>query len=770
MTAIAVVSVLGLETVHAGVDVWTSEGPEGAAISVIAVDPTDAQIAYVGTNAAGVFKTTNGGSSWSAARAGLSDANVAQITIDPNNRATVLAVLHPTGVAPSRLFKSADGASSWAASDEGLGPGFISSVVIDARNPGTLYAGVTDNDGGGVFKSVNGGQSWMRVLGDTLAERRVTQIAIDPADSERVYAATRTALLKSTNAGETWDPTASWPLTDSNDSVAQIAFDPVDTRVIYMGVQGGLLPPSGVFKSANGGDSWEPTGGELGPRVSVLVAHPTVPGTLYALHNEGAFKTTNGGGRWDQMIQGLPPRRFRYAAMALAASDPQRLYFGLGTAAPAPVYRSIDGAATWEPLAVTGLTNTLMQAIAVAPDDPPARYASADVDSLNAVLPLWKSGTDPQSWTRLSGIMSSTVVAIDPSNSDIVYAGSTNDGVLKSEDAGGMWRRSNINIAGTHINCLEIDPSESRILYACSDFSLFKSTNGGALWNPIDGLQDEGASAPATVSAVAIDPQVVTTLYVASHDQGIFKSLDGGESWEGADQGLAAPAVRTLAIDPVQPNVLYAGARSIRGEDDPGGIYKSTNGGASWMDANGGESETLAQADVVDLAIDTECPQIVYAATEIGVFRSRDGATTWIPVNEGLFTRDVRALVIDPRDPAMLHAATYGGGVFTIQQSFRSGPEACPATPTPGTPSPTATAESVTPTPTTTPTRAPVACAGDCDGTGSVRVDELVRAVRIALGLAGVDTCSPADGDGDGQVRVEELVRAVQRNLRGCDG
>lgn len=753
----------------AAVDAWTSEGPQGAAVTVLAFDPVDAETSYIGTTGAGVFKSTDGGATWSAARNGLTDGSMSEIATDPDDPQTLYAIANQTGSSPGGAFKTTDGGSAWVAADVDLPEGYLQGLTVDADNPETLYVIVADSDDGGVFKSTDGAATWDRVLAAPGTGGSVTEIAIDPSDALTLLAATRAQVLKSTNGGESWNPATSGPITgDNNDRVAAFAFDPFDSSTVYAGIQGGFLA-SGVYKSTNGGSNWEPTGGgEIGANVKALIAHPTAAGTIFALHGEGVFKTTDGGTRWELMNSGLPPRRFRYNALALAPGDGEHLQVGMGAAAPSPIHRSLDGAATWEPLAATGLTNTFTQSLAVDPANSQVRYATAELNSTDEARPTWKSGPASTEWVKLNGIGSATLIAVHPVESRILYAGTRLQSVLKSSDTGATWQLSRTGITDEIIRSLSIDPTDPRVVYTCGETTLFKSTDDGMLWSAIDaGMQDEGASREAIVHAVAIDPSSPATVYAGTLDQGVFKSTDGGGSWHGADDGIASAGVPALAVDPRDSQILYAGARSTIGSDEPGGIYKSVDGGSSWTPASGGEGQPLGDADIRVLAVDSSCPQIVYAATDIGVFRSVDHAASWTAVDEGLFCRDVRALVIDPANPAILHAATFGGGVFSIEQSLRTEATFCAPTPTP---TPTLTRPDPTPTqpdPTPTATISAV-CVGDCDGDGAVRVNELIQAVRIALQLSAADTCSVVDADQNGLVRVDELIRAVRSSLDGC--
>src|SRR6266849_7519246 len=114
--------------------------------------------------------------------------------------------------------------------------------------------------------------------------------------------------------------------------------------------------------------------------------------------------------------------------------------------------------------------------------------------------------------------------------------------------------------------------------------------------------------------------------------------------------GPEGGSIRVLVVDPQTPTTLYAGT--------PGGVFKSANGGESWNPVNTGLSSSSVRA----LAIDPLTPATLYAGTSGGVFRSANGGGSWTAVNMGLTTTDVRALAIDPLTPATLYAGTNGGG------------------------------------------------------------------------------------------------------------
>ncbi len=130
-----------------------------------------------------------------------------------------------------------------------------------------------------------------------------------------------------------------------------------------------------------------------------------------------------------------------------------------------------------------------------------------------------------------------------------------------------------------------------------------------------------------------------------------FKTTNGGGNWQAVNAGLTAPHIYALALDPVTPDTVYAGAS--------GGVFKSINGGASWAAASTGLTATLVFA----LAVDPDTPETLYAGTNAGGFKSTNGGATWAPAGVGL-PIDVVALAVHPDTPSTVFAATWGRGVL----------------------------------------------------------------------------------------------------------
>ena len=249
-------------------------------------------------------------------------------------------------------------------------------------------------------------------------------------------------------------------------------------------------------------------------------------------------------------------------------------------------------------------------------------------------------------------------LAIDPATPTTLYAGLDSDhgSLFRSTDGGQSWARP--GGIGGHVRTLAIDPLTPTTLLAGTTNnvpvgSAFKSTSGAASWTRLSTLPS-----CHEVRDLAIDPQTPTTIYAATAGRGVLKTTDGGVVWSAVNIGLAdQPEVSAsvLAIDPVHPETVYAG--------NTAGVFKSTNGAASWSYVSRG-----ALAGVRALVVDPLDPAIVYVGGSSGVHKSTDGGTSWRPINAGLTNPDVSDLAIDPAQPTTLYAAT-AEGAFVLDQS-----------------------------------------------------------------------------------------------------
>ncbi len=274
---------------------------------------------------------------------------------------------------------------------------------------------------------------------------------------------------------------------------------------------------------------------------------------------------------------------------------------------------------------------------------------------------VYKTRDGGQAWTRLAeGLRRVRVMnlVIDPQLPANVFAGTLADGVYKSPDGGRRWLPRNAGIQkGTisaNVNQLVFDPRDAQILYAATTVGVFQTRDAGQSWTE----RMQGMTEINFVVALAIDPIRPNILY-AGTSGGVYRSIDGADHWIKANHGLVpedtklasmALGVNRLLIDPDNPDVVYAGTTR--------GVFKTLDRGETWMRL----AEDLGELYVSSLVLPPG--QHLLMGTSRGIFQSRDGGKTWRARNEGLANRNIRAIAMDSHDPRVLYAGTNGSGLF----------------------------------------------------------------------------------------------------------
>jgi photosystem II stability/assembly factor-like uncharacterized protein len=219
------------------------------------------------------------------------------------------------------------------------------------------------------------------------------------------------------------------------------------------------------------------------------------------------------------------------------------------------------------------------------------------------------------------------------------------NGVLRSTDDGNTWRITT-GWQITEALKVKVDEWKPAVAYAATAYGVFKTENGGETWQE----QNNGFLKPF-VSDLVIDRQQPANLLAASED-GVYRSTNGGAAWR--KTGVDGKGVRTIVQHPTVKNLFFAGT-----EDD--GVFVSTDGGNSWVAMNGG----LKQLTVYSIACDRSHADVLYVGTHGGgVYRSSDGGKHWAQKIEGLSNLVVHSILVLPSNPSVLFAGTLNGGVF----------------------------------------------------------------------------------------------------------
>ena len=318
--------------------------------------------------------------------------------------------------------------------------------------------------------------------------------------------------------------------------------------------------------------------------------------------------------------------------------------------------------------------SNIVTAIAINPGHPNVLFIATN----DAV---YKTRDDGAAWIPVTeGLGHARILslAIHPTNISTVYAGTLGDAVYRSMDGGHRWSIINAGMKEhvTYVNTFAFHPKNPEIILAATTVGIFETKNGGLMWEE---LSNKGMDSVYVVAAV-IDPVETETLY-AGTSGGVYKTTNGGMNWVPINRGLIEGEFRTalalginsLLMDPADRMTLYAGSTR--------GVFKTSDGGSAWMKIQEGMGERFVAAIVLHPAE----PNVLYAGTQNGVYKTTDAGGRWEQRSNGLTNLNIRSLAIHPKDSDVLYAGTQGGlfkttdgGVRWIALTVRPTPSARP--------------------------------------------------------------------------------------------
>ncbi|HEY7113695.1 MAG TPA: YCF48-related protein [Thermoanaerobaculia bacterium] len=620
---------------RAQANTWISMGLEGGDALNVVVDPTDSNVAYVGTYGGGIFKTTDGGAHWSHAGRLLYEYNgvfeltyVTALAIDPSHPSTLWAA---TGAI---LFKSDDAGASWTDLDI-IDPneyGYIWLLKVDPGDPKRVYAGT---DYPALYRSEDGGHSWKN-LNAPIFYGAIVTVAIDPTDRDRLsVGAYANSGARSSDGGKTWTPINLL-------SVYSLALDPDDPQTVYLGTYGG-----GMWKATGDADPVEINEGFTNHRVLSVAAGPS--GQIWAATDGGGiFRSIDGGNHWTPSSDGL--KNGWLETLVLDPNDSESLWAGMQGAG---VFHSSSSGDHWL-FAGGGIEAPAVEIVATHPRSPDTVFAALRGFGLAKTATGgtdWLVGSSGPAYPDFRG------VSFDSTDATKVFAAEAG-GLVRSLDGGATWQDR--SPAGyTDFRAVSVAPSSSDTVYASAfgrsgSSSVFRSDDGGDHWTPANaGLEG------LITSFLLVDPADASHAFAIVSGYSLFETVDAGATWAFGDPTRQMNA-QALAESPSDPDVLYAGADGV--------MFKSADRGASWLRL----PDAPALSTPLSLTIDPLDSQTIYALSSYGgLLKSIDGARTWdsLPSPAG---RIPSSLAIDPNDASHLYAGVYGEGVFEMHQSAPS--------------------------------------------------------------------------------------------------
>jgi len=611
-----------------GGQTWSSRSEGLPAFPVTSVSGRPEQL-FASLNGAGVWRSRNG-EAWVEINDGVGDDQVFDIENHPTDPDILFAATGSNGV----LFSDNAG-EGWIRAGSGLLAGPYFDIAFTPGDPDHIFAVNTD---GGLFESVNGGKNWTLPFSGPVSMRRVR---FNPHEPNSVFVTTSVGLFRRTGPGQQFQ--ALPPL--NGFVVLDFLVDRVDPQVFYAATRN-----SGLARSLDGGANWQLAGLDL-PR-GFLLSLDALPGEasalLAGLNGTGVFRSIDQGLNWVNSSQGLSG-----ADVVSLVADPTR--HGLLWAATdgGGLFKTSNGGDSWVE-SREGYAINRGGALAVDPAEPSVLFAGG-VDPVNSRNGLAARSTDGgATWTTLFAGRPVYDIAVHPTDRSTVYFGSDGGtpffqeaGLLRSRDRGETFSAVVGNdgiLFGLDVTDIALDPTNAN--------NLFVGVLGSVpafLWS-----ENEGASFPGRIQTPAIgdievdpnDPRRIHIGLAASNlsNGSMARSTDRGRNISINQTGLPTSeflSFNSVEVDPRSGAIYAAGSRAV---------YKSVDGGDSWQEANGG----LENVVVRRLAIDGTDEGVVYAATvDRGVYRTVDGGQSWAPTG-------VAALVITAQ--GVVGGADFTGG------------------------------------------------------------------------------------------------------------
>eukprot|EP00903_Cladosiphon_okamuranus_P003057 g3055.t1 len=684
-------------------------------IGDILIVPDDPATWYVAVGSGGVWKTENAGTTWISLFDGQGSYSIGSLGADPSdpNRIWVGTGENHGGRHNGfgdGIYKSDDGGATWE--KKGLEASeHISKIIVHPEDSDTLWVasqGPLWSPGGerGIFKSTDGGETWTNTLASG-EYTGATDLVIDPRNPDRLYAAMwqhhrtvaayvgggpESGLWKSEDGGDTWTELTTG-LPDGNMGKIGLAISPIEPDVLYAAIELDLRE-GGVWKSVDRGASWDKmsdtVSGGTGPHYyQELYASPHYFDRIYLVSNTTQI-SNDGGSTWSDLNNEY--KHVDDHAIAFRPDDSEYILFG----SDGGLYESFDHTGTWR--FIDNLPVTQFYKVAVDDAEPFYNVYGGTQDN--------NSQGGPSRTDNVQGIRNSDWFvtlwgdghqsATEPGNPDIMYAQwqqgnlarvdrTTGEFVYvkpqpKPGDAIERWNWDAPILVSQH---------EPTRLYFASQ-RVWRSDDRGDSWTPISGdlTRDEdrmqlpvqgrqwsweagwdiyAMSQYNTITSLGESPLNENLIYVGTDDGIIQVTENGGESWRRIEVGRLPGVPDTAFVNDIRADLFDEDTVYIALDNHKYGDYKpyllkSTNRGRNWRDISGNLEDRHLVWRVVQ---DHENPNLLFTATEFGLFFTLDGGGKWVKLTGDAPTISFRDVTIQRRENDLV-AASFGRGFFII--------------------------------------------------------------------------------------------------------
>ena len=692
---------------------WRNIGPKRGGRSLgCAGSPDRPNEYYFGATGGGLWKTVDGGNEWKPVTDGqVTSSSVGAVAVAETNPDIVYIGMGEVQLRGSitqgdGVYKSEDAGKTW----KHLGleeTQAVARIRIHPTNPDLVYVAALghpygDNEERGVFRSKDGGDNWEKIL-YVSPKAGAVDLIIDRNNPNVLYASTwqvyrkawkmwggggDSKLWKSVDGGDTWsDLTQNPGMPEGPIGKIGVTVSPADSNRVWAIVEAN---EGGVFRSDDGGKTWEKTNDERKLRqrafyYSRIYADPLDKETVYGL-NTRMYMSTDGGITFDSIIQ--TPHGDNHD-LWIDPNNPKRMI----NANDGGGNVTINGGKTWtEQDFVTSQFYHVM-----ATSDVPYHVAGAQQD--NSTLAMPSDGWDHmlargpnKGWYYAVGGGESGWITQHPEDPDIFYAGSQGALLTRYDRSNGQIRDIQVYprfFSGEPAEALPerwqwtfpimFAPQDSKVMYTCSQH-VWKTTNDGQTWEKISPdltyadpstlgktggiitMDMNGPEIYATVFALAPSFHDINTIWAGSDDGKIHITRDGGMNWEDITPADLPKFSRVSIIDESKhrPGTLFVAANRYQVDDRQPYVFKTHDYGKTWTKiVNGIADGHFARA----IREDHIREGLLFLATEHGVYFSMDHGDQWTSLQLNLPDTPIRDLVIKDNDVVL---GSHGRGFWIL--------------------------------------------------------------------------------------------------------
>ncbi len=658
--------------------------------------PTDINTFYVGSRSGGLWKTTNGGSTYTALGDHLPISQIAAINVDFNNPNTVYIALGPRGGWWNRsmgVYKSTDGGTNFSptsfAYDYADGEPIYDMIMSETNSSILLVA-----RGDGIYRTSDGGNNWNKVANNTFND-----LAWKPGSSNVVYAARddywgSSEVYKSTDAGQSWNQITNISVSQNS---LRLAVTPANPSVIayWSNAQN-----KAVYVSTNEGASFGYRGDTQHGMFPLFIS----PNNENILYNGGinVDRSTDGGVNWFQQTQWhssatYPEVHADFRNMYHSPVDHDLLFF----CNDGGVYSYRESTENWTEL-TAGLVITEYYRLAVAQSDPEITICGSQDNggSLRRSNTTWKNTNGGDAMEQ----------QIDPNNADIMYTTYINGQLYRSMDGWTFDTYNDISAnipggkpSGDWVAPYVLDPNNSSVIVAGYD-DVWRSTDRGDSWTKISNNLAGG-----NLHNVAVAPSNSNIIYV-SRNATLYRTDNLGGTWNSYSTPGGEKITR-IAVHETNPDRIWI---TRGGWSNGQKVYYSSNGGQSWTNISGSLPNIITNCIILANTSD----DAMYIGTDIGVYYRDNTLTDWIEYRDGLPNVKVNDLDIQ-FNTGVIRAATWGRGCWEAPLLVIGSPD----------------------------------CNGDLGGTASIDLCNVCSGGNT--GIAPNSTCSDCNGDPNGTASID---------------